>query len=134
MRLIKIILLILFFVGSIVFFTQNLGALSQPLPLRFYPLPSFAQDTITASSLAWQSDGVPLYLVLLISFACGVLLSSLFFLLERVRNSFALIAKKRLIRSLERERDRLKADLGRADERLKRAETRAEAAPAVPPS
>jgi hypothetical protein len=134
MRLIKIILLILFFVGSIVFFTQNMETLSQPLPLRFDPLPSFAQDVVTASSLAWQSDGVPLYLVLLFTFACGVFFSSFFFFLERVRNSFTLIAKKRQIRSLERERDRLRADLGRADERLKRAEAQAEAASAAPSS
>ena len=133
MRLIKILLLILFFVCSIVFFIQNTATLTQPLPLRFDPLPSFSEETVTASTLAWSSDGVPLYLVVLITFACGVFFSSLFFVLERVRNSFALIGKKRRIRSLERERDRLKADLVRAEERLKAAEARMETLPAEPP-
>jgi hypothetical protein len=104
------------------------------MPLRFDPLPSFMDDAVTASPFAWQSDGVPLYLVVLISFACGVFFSSLFFFLERVRNSIALIGKKRQIRSLERERDRLKADLTRAEERLKAAETRAEAPSAESPA
>jgi uncharacterized integral membrane protein len=125
MRLIKIILLILFFVCSIVFFIQNMETLSRPMSLRFDPLPSFTADAVTPSALVWQSDGVPLYLVILISFACGGILASLFFLLERVRNSFALIGKKRQVRSLEKERDRLKIDLSKAEERLKAAEAKA---------
>ncbi|MDR2076942.1 MAG: lipopolysaccharide assembly protein LapA domain-containing protein [Desulfovibrio sp.] len=134
MRLIKIILLILFFICSIVFFIQNTATLTQPLPLRFDPLPSFTEEVVTPSPLAWSSDGVPLYLVVLITFACGVFFSSFFFVLERVRNSLALIGKKRQIRSLERERDRLKADLVRAEERLKTAEAKAESPAAEPPA
>ncbi|MDR1359412.1 MAG: lipopolysaccharide assembly protein LapA domain-containing protein [Deltaproteobacteria bacterium] len=130
MRLIKIILLILFFVCSIVFFVQNTATLSQPMPLRFDPLPSFVDDAITASPFAWQSPGVPLYLVVLITFACGVFFSSLFFFLERLRSFFALTGKKRRIHSLERELAGLKADLAKAEQRLKDAQAQSESASA----
>ena len=134
MRLIKILLLIAFFVCSIVFFIQNMATLSKPLALRFDPLPTFTK--VEASSgyspvatltevplteempkpglLAWQSDGVPLYIVVLATFLIGVLFSCVYFLLERIRHSYIILGKKRKIRALEKEVGRLNAELIKA--------------------
>ncbi|MDR2160858.1 MAG: LapA family protein [Desulfovibrio sp.] len=117
MRLFKVILLILLFVCSTIFFIQNMETLSRPMSLHFDPLPSFAQDALKPSHLAWQGEGVPLYLVILVSFACGTLFAAFFFLLEHIRHAWFRGAKKRQHRALARERDRLAGDLAKAGER-----------------
>lgn len=138
MRLLKIFLMILFFVGSIIFFVQNMATLSQPLALRFDPMPTFTKvadaphaeiaalgqpattaATPTESFLAWRSDGVPLYIVVLATFVVGVLFSCVFFLIDRIRHTYIIVGKKRRVRALEKEVRRLQADLAKSQDKAR---------------
>lgn len=92
MRYIKVLLLAIFFFLSLVFFFQNQTALSQSMVLTFnlFFLPP-------VSSIA-----LPFYFLLIVAFACGVLLSLAFLVWDKLNSSAKLMKQRWRISSLER--------------------------------
>jgi ABC-type dipeptide/oligopeptide/nickel transport system permease component len=86
------LLLILFFLG-VLFFVQNGDALAHMLRLKL--------DLY--GNIGWQSQEMPLYLVILSAFAVGMLFAVLYLFVDRMRLSCALIRKNRTIRAQEKE-------------------------------
>ncbi|MDY0274553.1 MAG: LapA family protein [Desulfomicrobium sp.] len=76
MRYIKVLGLVALFFFSMLFFVQNNEVLMQELALS---LKVFGWD--------YQSEAVPFYLLILLSFVIGALLCTLYFFLERARLS-----------------------------------------------
>jgi uncharacterized integral membrane protein len=98
MRFIKFILLMLFFLFFMVFFVQNNDQLGTALQLKF--------DLFT---LQYQSQPIAFYIVVLIFFVAGGLLSTIFFMVDRVRLGAKLGSAESKIRGLESEMASLKA-------------------------
>ncbi len=80
MKFVKAIILILFFFISMIFFVQNTETLTQEIIIKI--------DIFQWWNIS--SPPSPIYLLILLSFALGAILTTLFFLTERIRlNSVA---------------------------------------------
>jgi putative membrane protein len=92
MRYLKVLGLVALFFFSMLFFVQNHEILIQELTLG---LKVFGWE--------YQTEAVPFYLVILMSFVIGALLCTLYFFLERVRLSKQSRQYKKDMDALERE-------------------------------
>jgi uncharacterized integral membrane protein len=97
MRYLKLFAFIIFFVLAMIFFVQNTGPLSSTLELKFELL-----------QWSWLSKPLPFYVVVLIAFAVGAILSLLYFLVEKMRLSGEVKKYKNKVRSLEKELNSLR--------------------------
>ena len=97
MRYLKLFAFIIFFVLAMIFFVQNTDPLSSTLELKF--------DLFQWS---WLSNPLPFYVVVLIAFAIGAVLSLLYFLVEKMRLSGEVKRQKNQVRSLEKELNSLR--------------------------
>ena len=92
MRYIKVLLLILFFFISMIFFIQNHEMLSSDLILK-----------LELFDLDFVSRELPFYLIVLLSFVVGSVFSMTYFLAEKLRLSRELKASKAKLAGLEQE-------------------------------
>ncbi|MFP4392133.1 MAG: LapA family protein [Desulfohalobiaceae bacterium] len=74
MRYFKVLLIVILFFLSMVFFVQNTGVLISKLRIKF-----------ELFGLDWISNPVPIYIFILLAFVVGALVSMLYLLLERIR-------------------------------------------------
>jgi|GEM_PF-2494656 len=120
MRFIKVLLLLAVFVLGLLFFVQNSSELG------FGQQGAEQAKTLTLhldlyfSGLNWHSDAIPLYIVILAAFAVGMLFATTLLLVDRIRVGCALMSRKRAVRILEKEVERL-----RAEKSVKAAESKA---------
>jgi len=68
-------------------------------------------DLVNLSFFTWQSGKVPVYMVIYISFAAGMIVFLLLSIFHSVQQSFVIRKQKRTIRKLEDELDRLKSSI-----------------------
>ena len=101
MRFIKFVLLVLFFLFSMVFFVQNQAQLSNALELKFQLF-----------NVSWQSQPLPFYLIVLIFFVLGALFSTVFFVIDRIRIGSSCREAQYKAQNLQAELDALKARPG----------------------
>lgn len=92
MRYFKVLGLVALFFFSMLFFVQNHEVLLQELSLG---LKLFGWD--------YQSEAIPFYLLILLSFVIGALLCTFYFFLERARLSKLCKQLRKKTESLERE-------------------------------
>jgi hypothetical protein len=110
MRFVKVLLLLAVFVLGLLFFVQNSSELG------FVQQGAEQAKTLTLhldlyfSGLKWQSDAIPLYIVILAAFAVGMLFATALLLVDRIRVGCALMSRKRAVRILEKEVERLRAE------------------------
>mgnify|MGYP006423100833 CR=1 FL=1 len=97
MRYLKLFAFIIFFVLAMIFFIQNTDPLAATLELKF--------DLFQWS---WLSNPLPFYVVLLIAFAVGAVLSLLYFLVEKLRLNSEVKKHKNQVRSLQKELNSLR--------------------------
>lgn len=93
MRFVKVLVLVLVFFISMLFFVQNNAVLSQTVTLTL----DLFFDT------AWTSMALPFYFMILCAFLLGALLTMLLLMLSRMRASAALRRANKRIRILEKE-------------------------------
>lgn len=98
MRFLKALLIVLFVFCALVFFHQNGDALNTPLELHLD----------TKLGYEWSSTAVPFYLVVLLAFLAGCLLTFLLLLMERIRICSKLRKAKREIAQLKSEVSKLR--------------------------
>ncbi|WP_027184738.1 LapA family protein [Desulfovibrio inopinatus] len=98
MRFIKVLLLVIFFFLSMVFFIQNTGVLSAPMSLK-----------MELFNYSYTSQELPFYLVILLAFAVGGIFSLLYFIVDKVVQMTVISKQKAKIASLEREVSALKS-------------------------
>jgi putative membrane protein len=92
MRYLKVLGLVALFFFSMLFFVQNNATLIQELALE-----------LKVFGWHYQTESVPFYLLILMSFVVGALLCTLYFFLERIRMSRQCKQYKKEIEALERE-------------------------------
>ena len=99
MRFLKALWLAAFFFFSLVFFMQNIDALGQKLSLHmdFYYF-----------NYVWENTAVPLYFVVLVGFAVGVLVTLGYLIMDRIRLRFELLREKRRVKKLDWENKKLR--------------------------
>jgi hypothetical protein len=100
MRFIKVLLLLVLFIFGLLFFVQNSEALGTHLKLKLDLYYGFK----------WEGMEIPFYFVVLAAFGVGMLFATALLFIDRVRMGCALVGRKRAVRSLEKEVDRLRAD------------------------
>lgn len=98
MRVIKFLVLVVFFFVSMLFFVQNTPQLSTPL-------------TLSIEFLQWKfaTSAVPFYAVLLLAFASGAVVAALFFVGDKLRSTFELSRSHSKVAALEAEAAKCKA-------------------------
>lgn len=120
MRFIKVLLLLAIFVLGILFFAQNSTELGFGTVPEGDAAPALKTLTLQYDlyfgDLNWKSPAVPLYIVILASFAAGAIVAIILLLLDRIRIGCALMNCKRAQRALEKELDKLRADKAREKE------------------
>lgn len=99
MRYIKVLILAVAFVVSMIFFVQNTPIFSQTLQLQLEVL-----------DFRWTSVAMPIYLVILLSFFLGAILSTLYFFVEKLRLSAQLSTATAKVRKLEDEVAKLRSE------------------------
>lgn len=99
MRYIKVLILAVAFVVSMIFFVQNTPIFSQTLQLQLEVL-----------DFRWTSVAMPIYLVILLSFFLGAILSTLYFFVEKLRLSAQLSTATSKVRKLEDEVAKLRSE------------------------
>ncbi|GAB1410011.1 LapA family protein [Desulfovibrionales bacterium] len=92
MRYLKVLGLIALFFFSMLFFIQNNAILTQELALE-----------LKVFGWMYQTESVPFYLLILLSFVLGSLMCTLYFFLERVRLSKQCKQYKKDMAALEQE-------------------------------
>ncbi len=97
MRYFKVLFLVILFFLSMVFFVQNKKILTANLDLQFQLF-----------NWSWFSTTVPIYLFLLIFFVLGAILTLLYFIIERIKQTRELKQCRRHIQSLEKELNSLR--------------------------
>jgi len=97
MRYIKFLFLVLVFVISMLFFVQNTQSLSQPLSL-----------ILDLKFQTFKSIELPLYTVILLSFALGGVLATVFFMFDKIRMAAQLHSCKSRMNGLEKELNSLR--------------------------
>lgn len=78
MRFLKFFIYLVFFVFSILFFTQNSSVLSQEMTFSL---------NLYAPSLQWETFSMPLFFILLLAFMCGCIITILPMIMDRLRLS-----------------------------------------------
>lgn len=115
MRFIKAVIILILFMMGLLFLTQNQEALSTPLVLKY---------DLYIDGLAWptpemlaqgNAPSVPFYFVILLSMAAGVLLSTLFFFLDKMRHYVDKVRSRRTIKVLSNEVKRLNNAIEKKD-------------------
>lgn len=99
MRYIKVLILAVAFVVSMIFFIQNTPIFSQTLQLQLEVL-----------DYRWTSVAMPIYLVILLSFFLGAVLSTLYFFVEKLRLASQLSSANSKVKKLEDEIAKLRAE------------------------
>ena len=138
MRFIKVLVLLIMFTFSLLFFIQNNETLSKALTIQFnlYPAtadtpkgtevsatdagsavsetaPAAPTSSIGGINLHWKSDKVPLYYVVLASFTVGMLFALCMLFLDWIRLRYALIRRRGEVKRLMREKNALEAQLAK---------------------
>ncbi len=98
MRFVKVLILVLVFFISMMFFVQNNAVLSQTVTLKL----DLFFDT------AWSSIELPFYFMVLCAFLLGALLTMLLLMISRMRAGAALRRANKRIRVLEKELNSLR--------------------------
>lgn len=98
MRFVKVLVLVLVFFISMMFFVQNNAVLSQTVALKL----DLFFDT------AWSSIELPFYFMVLCAFLLGALLTMLLLMISRMRAGAALRRANKRIRVLEKELNSLR--------------------------
>lgn len=106
MRFIKALITLILFLMGLMFFTQNEAALSTPLVLRY---------DLYMEGWKWEGLNTPFYFVLLLSLAAGALLSTFFFLADKLRANVTIMGNRRAIRTLSKEIERLRKELAQKE-------------------
>jgi len=96
MRYLKALLLIAFFFVSMLFFVQNTEDLSRTLVIKLNVL-----------SWSYASAELPVYLMILASFAIGAVAACLYFIADKIKCASQLREAKTRVASLENELTRL---------------------------
>ena len=97
MRYVKVLALVLFFFVAMVFFVQNTEILTKSISLKF-----------SVFAFQWTSSPIPIYLYILIAFALGALLSTIYFALDKLRMGKELKRNRQQIKSMQEELDSLR--------------------------
>lgn len=92
MRYVKVFVVVLLFFFGITFFIQNTQFLNTEIKLSFNLL-----------GIDWSSSPVPVYLFILSAFVVGVLVSLVYFFLDKLRQGKELRWYKGRVKSLEQE-------------------------------
>lgn len=103
MRFIKVLLLLVLFIFGLLFFVQNSEALSTNLKLQLDLHYGFK----------WAGQEVPFYFVVISAFGIGMLFATALLFIDRIRLGCALVGRKRAVRTLEREVDRLRTQVAK---------------------
>lgn len=103
MRFIKVLLLLVLFIFGLLFFVQNSEALSTHLKLQLDLYYGFK----------WAGQEIPFYFVVIAAFGVGMLFATALLFIDRIRLGCALVGRKRAVRTLEREVDRLRAQVAK---------------------
>ena len=98
MRFVKVLVLVLVFFISMMFFVQNNAVLSQAVTLKL----DLFFDT------AWSSIELPFYFMVLCAFLLGALCTMLMLMVSRLRAGAALRRANKRIRVLEKELNSLR--------------------------
>lgn len=98
MRFVKVLILVLVFFISMMFFVQNNAVLSQAVTLKL----DLFFDT------AWSSIELPFYFMVLCAFLLGALCTMLMLMVSRLRAGAALRRANKRIRVLEKELNSLR--------------------------
>lgn len=98
MRFVKVLVLVLVFFISMMFFVQNNAVLSQAVTLKL----DLFFDT------AWSSIELPFYFMVLCAFLLGALATMLMLMVSRMRAGAALRRANKRIRVLEKELNSLR--------------------------
>ncbi|MDR2573757.1 MAG: DUF1049 domain-containing protein [Desulfovibrio sp.] len=115
MRFIKILILVILFTCGLLFFIQNNKALESSITLGF---------SLYYGDLVWTSKPLPFFVIVLGSFAAGVLLATAYLLVERIRMSCAFFKCKSELRNKEKELARLRSDAAIIGKQAGQAETK----------
>ena len=110
MRFVKVLLLLAAFVLGLLFFVQNSTELGFVQQHAEHAKTLTLQLDLYFSGLKWQSAAVPLYIVILASFAVGMLFATALLFIDRIRVGCALMSRKRAVRILEKEVERLRSE------------------------
>ena len=92
MRYLKVIILVAIFFFSMLFFVQNTDLLSTSLTLKLDLLGKH-----------YESQEIPIYLLILIAFVLGAFISLFYFLAEKIKLSQQLRSYKNKVADLEKE-------------------------------
>ncbi|MCF8104598.1 MAG: LapA family protein [Desulfohalobiaceae bacterium] len=92
MRYVKVLVVVLLFLFGIIFFMQNTQFINTTITLQFnFP------------GIDWSSSPIPIYLFILLAFCIGVLVSLIYFSLDKFRQGRELKWYKTRVKSLEQE-------------------------------
>jgi cell division protein FtsB len=103
MRFVKVLLLLVLFIFGLLFFVQNSAALAENLRLQFDLFYGFK----------WEGQEIPFYFVVLAAFGVGMLFATVLLFIDRIRLGCSLMGQKRAVRSLEKEVQRLRAEMAK---------------------
>lgn len=103
MRYLKYVLLILLVGFALIFFFQNVAALSQSISIK-----------IDLYQWQWSSPDVPFYVLTIAGFVIGALLTVIFFVVDRLRMGCQVKEQRTKAARLEQENADLKAQLDAA--------------------
>lgn len=92
MRYLKVLLLAVFFFAALLFLYQNKPVLDNAINLK-----------LAMFGYKWTSPNLPIYLLVLIAFLVGAVLSTLYFFVDKMRCAGSLRACKSRVSSLEQE-------------------------------
>lgn len=99
LRFLKALWLTVFFIFSIAFFMQNTEALSQKLSLIF---------EFYYTGYTWTNTEVPFFVVILISFGVGVIVTLGYLIMDRMRLKREFRRCRRIVRKQEKELTKLR--------------------------
>lgn len=100
LRFLKALWLTVFFVFSLAFFMQNKEALSENLSLVF---------KVYYTDYTWTNTEVPFFVVVLIAFGVGVLVTLGYLIMDRLRLKREVSRCRRIVRNQEKELKKLRA-------------------------
>lgn len=103
MRFIKVLLLLVLFIFGLLFFVQNSAALDTKLALQFDLYYGFK----------WEGQAIPFYFVVLAAFGVGMLFATALLFIDRIRLGCSLMGRTRAVRNLEKEVERLRAQIAK---------------------
>jgi uncharacterized integral membrane protein len=104
MRYVKILVLVLFFFAAMVFFVQNTQILTESISLKF-----------SVFALQWNSSPIPIYMYILIAFVLGVVISTAYFGLDKLRMNKEIKRARHQIKSMQNELNTLRPTTPQVD-------------------